>query len=116
MCVCVDEFAYVGVECRFDLANGPTLHQLPRRDGDTHGPRHTNTRTQEHTRTVAQIKRKGGTLQGHSSCLRGHKGPPYRPLLGLINESGVCSTCLPSAVQICAVLLHLLPVQTKEGG
>ncbi len=36
----MDEFAYGGVERRFDLVNGPTLHQLPCRDGDTHKPRH----------------------------------------------------------------------------
>lgn len=41
----MDEFAYVGAERRFDLINGPILHQLPCRDGDTHGPRRTNTNT-----------------------------------------------------------------------
>lgn len=47
--MCADEFAYVEAECRFDLVNGLTLHQLPRRDGDTHKRRHTNTSTNTHT-------------------------------------------------------------------
>lgn len=44
VCVRVDRFVYVEV-CRFDLVNGPTLHQLPYCDGDTHKPRHTSTNT-----------------------------------------------------------------------
>lgn len=56
----MDEFAYVRAECRFDLVNGPTLHQLPCRDGDMHTPKHTNIcpNTHAHTHMLAQIKRK----------------------------------------------------------
>lgn len=90
----VDEPAYVRVECCFDRVNGPTLHQLSCRDCDTHKRGHTNAGiAQTHTHTLAQIKRK----EGHCTAIHlvsGVRRPPHSVLLRLINESGVCGTCL----------------------
>lgn len=49
----------------------------------------------KHKHTRAQIKRKGGPF---IMSQRSPGGASYRLLLRLINESGICSTCLPSCL------------------
>lgn len=60
-----DELPMSGWSDALDLANG--LQQLPRRVGDMHKLKHTNTST-----NTLEPRLKGRA--GDSSCLKGHRG------------------------------------------